>query len=479
MNKIRNFSCALLLGGILLSGCVANNKVAFRKKELSNEVDQVIAIDAKQRAILTTQGEKKTTIIRSEAADGTVRQEELTSEFRRFCAEPSPDVFSVLAQSFSASGSFGQEASDPKAVQAAMQAAATSNETGSSIPRTQTMNMLRELMYRTCERYLNDGIGATELSVQAIRDQRLMVSILAIEQLTGAVTPSPVVLKTGGSASGGLGGDAIAVFDRLAKAKEEAEEAEEKAKSAYDEKFGEGKSCTAIAEATEAGTDLTDEQKEEAPKCDELKSAKSKASKDAEAARSNFETVKKAIDTGGVSVSTVADAIAQGGLNRASPGSVGDVSTVVKDIVAMNFDDNSETLLFCLSVLRDPPPRLSSGQSSPLIEQCISYLQADVDAATQKLLLNAEKYSAARSEVTAVREASFEQLWNKVKNGPGESDLAADKLKKLADAAFPPPANRNARQKAAYDALIKAKTKTELAAAFRQATPDVRIRLSE
>jgi hypothetical protein len=67
--------------------------------------------------------------------------------------------------------------------------------------------MLKEMMYRTCERYLNGQISELEYPIIAARDQRIMTSILAIEQLTGGVFQKPVVIGGGGNASAGADGE--------------------------------------------------------------------------------------------------------------------------------------------------------------------------------------------------------------------------------------------------------------------------------
>jgi len=164
---------------------------------------QVISLDAKQRAVLTSE-RPDTRVVRR--ADGT-REKEFVATYRVFCTEPSPDVFSVLSQALSASGSLGRDAASANA---AVQAAFGSTETGSTIPRTQTINMLRELMYRTCERYISGALDELQFPVQAVRDQHLMVSILAIEQLTGVVTPPTVMLTGTANASGAAPGGGTA-----------------------------------------------------------------------------------------------------------------------------------------------------------------------------------------------------------------------------------------------------------------------------
>lgn len=178
-----------ILATFLLSACSANHNSIYRNEKIPDE-DSVISIDAKQRIIISNKKNK----------------------IRQFCSEPSPDVFTVVAQALSAGGSFGKSA-EPASIEAVLNLAFSSAEQGSTIPRTQTINMLRELMFRTCERYLNGAYNGFEMSVQAVRDQRLMVSILAIEQITGAVIPKPIVISASGASSAKCGDEAIVRLD--------------------------------------------------------------------------------------------------------------------------------------------------------------------------------------------------------------------------------------------------------------------------
>ena len=75
--------------------------------------------------------------------------------------------------------------------------AAAIAQSGATIERTQTVNLLRESLYRTCERYLSGAISKPTLIVQAARDQRAMVTVLAIEQLTRAIRPAATIISAG------------------------------------------------------------------------------------------------------------------------------------------------------------------------------------------------------------------------------------------------------------------------------------------
>ena len=96
-----------------LAACTANHNSIYRIRDLSEQGAQVITVDAKQRSLLTA--------LRLLDAAGKPNG----TAVRAFCAEPSPDVFSVVAQSLSAGGSFGKSA-DPTSIQAALNLAFSS-----------------------------------------------------------------------------------------------------------------------------------------------------------------------------------------------------------------------------------------------------------------------------------------------------------------------------------------------------------------
>lgn len=178
IREVLVFICLITLFGC---GTPAHRNSIFRT--VSADTPESVFIDAKQRAILF----QKVT-----EADGT--------EIIRACAEPSPDVFSVLSSSLSASGTFKKQSGK----EIAAQLASSISETGSNIGlRTQSIQILRDMMYRLCERYFSGAIGKEEFKIQAARDHRLVIAILAIEQLSGAVVPRPIALTSAAQADTG------------------------------------------------------------------------------------------------------------------------------------------------------------------------------------------------------------------------------------------------------------------------------------
>jgi hypothetical protein len=110
------------------------------------------------------------------------------------CAEPSPDALSALAASQGANVNTGKGAS-------AAESFAIAEAAGSIGLRTQSIQLLRDSMFRVCESYQNHQLTPFMVQLLHQRFQTTMVSVLAIEQLTGAVRAPGVVL--GGSSSVG------------------------------------------------------------------------------------------------------------------------------------------------------------------------------------------------------------------------------------------------------------------------------------
>jgi len=394
---------ALALGLVLAVGCSANYKSIYRHNAIDDEAS-ITTIDAKQRAILSnTYSEKDKN--NDENDDESEKRER---SIRRFCSEPSPDVYSVVAQALSAGGAFGKSA-DPTSIEAAFNVAFADAEQGSTIPRTQTINMLRELMFNTCVRHLNGAYTDLEMSIQAVRDQRLMVSILAIEQITGPVSPKPVVIGATSTAESGAGGVAIVRLDDALKARNAAAENHKKADKAFNDLNGDAKECDAIAAAVEKKEELTNEQKEQQPKCDEARTALASATDLLSKKNDHYADLKRLAATAGIATSTELSAIAQGGIDRAHTESIKDVLSTVDSIVARNFDNDTEVLLFCIRVL---PESLSlKGVKNPTSIQttCMEYLENQTALESQRTkLLESKVTLESQTTKLLVNQAALE-----------------------------------------------------------------------
>lgn len=124
-------------------------------------------IDIKQRAILTGQ----------------------TSNGLVMCAEPSPDALSSLSSEL---------ATDLKYKELLQATLSLSQQEAASFVglRTQTIQLLRDGMYRLCESYLAGALTKADYAWLMRRYQKYMVALLTIEQLT-RVAQAPAVAQAG------------------------------------------------------------------------------------------------------------------------------------------------------------------------------------------------------------------------------------------------------------------------------------------
>lgn len=424
MNTSVLLRLSLIAATLMLSGCGAHHHSIFRHQKIDPTQPAIITVDAKQRAILV--GTEETT-----TGEGEARK--TTSKVRQFCSEPSPDVFSVVAQALSAGGTFGKSA-DPKAVEVALNAAFSSAEQGSTIPRTQTVNMLRELMFRTCERYLNGGINSLELPIQAARDQRLMVSILAIESLTGAVTPKPVVIGANANASGGASGAEAAVrLDDAYKALQAKTTAQQSRQNEYNEITTDKKHCEQIAEAVakkEEGN-LPQELKDKRAKCETATSALAAAKKDTAASASHYATLKDTSASGGIPVATTASLMtpkADGELDRAHSEAIRDVSGAVERIVMANMNQD-EFVFLCMKAL-DPNASKKldaslTASDTGIKETCTDYINSQIEKSIAINSMIAMNIDSDFLTLQEIENNAFEKFWSKVSTNGTTADPAA------------------------------------------------------
>lgn len=151
--------------------------------------DGSLAIDVKQRVVFSQSRNDW-------ANDGKLRASTVV------CAEPSPDALTVLG----ASGGLSLNNSAGKVGNAS----AAFAESGASIGlRTQSIQLLRDAMYRLCEGYAAGAVDGSDFAAMQRRYQSTMMGLIAIEQLTGPIVAAQAMLTSSGSAqSGASAGDA-------------------------------------------------------------------------------------------------------------------------------------------------------------------------------------------------------------------------------------------------------------------------------
>jgi len=145
-------------------------------------------MDARQRVLLVTQegGDEKTKHV--------------------VCAEPSPDAMVAVSKAFEAQasvagkGNVGIGASSAEAL-------------GKLAVRSQTVQLLRDGLYRACEAYLNGAISNNDYNKIMRGYDVAMVTLLAVESLSGMrsdtshnVTPGVIPLSAKQVGTDGVGG---------------------------------------------------------------------------------------------------------------------------------------------------------------------------------------------------------------------------------------------------------------------------------
>lgn len=204
LKKLLGLTSAL----IMTAGC-ANLTALVNKEPLDR--DSALLVDARSRAIITgadvhtrTNQLSLAAVEAAREANASPAQTIAAANVARdllededphmiVCAEPSPDAMSALALSVAGgvqNNSVGQA-----------NASASLAETAATIGvRTQSIQLLRDGMYRLCESYMNGAIDPLQYMVLWNRYQEMMLGLVAIEQLTGAVRAPAVAIGAGADA---------------------------------------------------------------------------------------------------------------------------------------------------------------------------------------------------------------------------------------------------------------------------------------
>jgi hypothetical protein len=314
---IRTPAIAALLGLTMLGGC-AKWSTAYRSGNVAPDRPSVVTVDAKQRHLL---------MVPNYELDANGKVTKVSG--MRVCAEAAPDVFSALA----ASGKLDIGVDAKSAAQVNLGAAAAATETAAAIRRTQTVNLARESFYRTCERYLSGALEKSAFGVQAARDYRQAIAMLAIEQLTGVVHGPATIIGPGTTNAQGQQGRNAALEDSKTELADAAA-AEKRANTAKDAacKDAEGgdEKC---AEATRLATEATTRTSAASEKYDKAQKTSGPSGTSGSAS------------TGGITVSS------DNSTSTTQPENVAAVAVAVTSIVreVMRTD---ESLMFCLQLLQ-------------------------------------------------------------------------------------------------------------------------------
>jgi hypothetical protein len=345
---------ACCAAAVLLGGC----GTTYSLKEFSPTKDgpKTALIDIKQRAIL------------SSARKGTAAN----SNDVVTCAEPSPDALSSLASEF---------ALDTKVKDSLQATLGFSQQEAASFVglRTQTIQLLRDGMYRLCEGYMSGALTQPDYAWLSRRYQRNMVALLTIEQLTRVAQAPTVAQASEGMASASRSAAAIQA---------DLEEVDKVRTRLNDEKKKIADEKVAADKLPETDTAKADKLKDIQARLDDKQAAIARTDEVRTAMLDGLKSAKGVLTSGRTTVQVVAAS----NDTRATLGSdvVTAISRITTDVITQ---DDLPTLCF---QLLDGSRGTSNGASKELKDSCTTYLvaRANQEAANAEL---ARKKAAEQS----------------------------------------------------------------------------------
>ena len=150
---------AAALTAVTLAGCAGNGTNTFNVDRGDS-----LSIDAGQRVVLVTH------------KGGT------TGDRQVVCAEPSPDA--AVARSFVTSAEAAVTPSGAQSASGSAKSAASSTESVSALgTRTQTIQLLRDGLFRACEAFMNGAIDQVQYNAILLNIDRVMITALGIDAI--------------------------------------------------------------------------------------------------------------------------------------------------------------------------------------------------------------------------------------------------------------------------------------------------------
>ena len=342
-------------GLLMLSSLVACAELTHLTRERPNfDKRQVVTyVDAKQRIVASSLRKVRAPENAHEYdEEGNLKKLKYIDEVA-ICAEPSPDALSAIAASQGLSLTNNN-------VEAALNSAFS--EGASSIGlRTQSIQLMRDAMYRLCEAHLSGAVGDLAFETMHRRFQSSMVAILAIEQLTGAITPQQTALS--GEASVTSAEQIAKLTDKSIAAQKELDEANAAVKAAKDGSLADAQKAyddgvAALAKATTGPPkrEPTDEEKKQIETLEasvkaeqsKVKSLEEEAKKRSDAVK-QIEKLRTKLLAGDLSVSTDAEFSGSGGQSKTKKdieNVASRVAQIVKEALNLSFENE-----LCTTVL--------------------------------------------------------------------------------------------------------------------------------
>jgi hypothetical protein len=225
-----------------------------------------------------------------------------------------------------------------------------------------------------------------EFIIQAARDQRTLVAILAIEQMTQAARPPQVTLTPGTvNATTGSDTDYVKAVNDASDA-QVAADADLKAKQDAYGKAADPKKCDDILKTTDEAK-VPDADKTAWKACGVAKAAVDSAAAASDKAKARLTNIKQvaAGAAGGAAASVVAGTVAV----QASQDSRADITAIAPNIQhivdkAFDFDELQETCVVAL--------RRGRSTDNPLYDHCLPLVNQALDRATNRFGLSVSEY---------------------------------------------------------------------------------------
>ena len=342
----------------------------------------------------------------------------------RFCAEPPPDVFSALASSLGSEVSVSQTAS----TDVAARIATTISENAATIERTQTVNILREAMYRNCERYLSGAIGEDEFIIQASRDQQLIVQVLAVEQITGVAKAQSTALTTVARAAAGGVSDISLTTISDAKKDLDSKRANSTKAAVEAEALPPSGACSEKPlDEKNPPTGVSAEQvKAKNVKCAEV----AETAKRVKEAEEYYTLIKETVSKQGSVNSEAQGQLASAALTATE--SSKEIAEKVVDIVRQYqaFDEIGMSCVVKLRTMNEPPAfcrdLLQQMADTRTAQLEVEHYKASVQTARLKIeeeYLNAERTKAYQSDMNLATNSFAEIVWAKLNNKIDQTNL--------------------------------------------------------
>ena len=176
----------LVILGMTLGSITGCSSTIHKRFTIDDKPATSLSVDARQRVILVTNSGGR------------------SNDKHVVCAEPSPDVFAALAAAASADVAVGE-----KKVGVSSSLAEAARALG---PRTQTIQLLRDGLYRSCEAYMNGIVDWREYKRIVARYDETMITMLAIDSLTQRHTTAGLIAPGAAGSSGESGVSSSAGF---------------------------------------------------------------------------------------------------------------------------------------------------------------------------------------------------------------------------------------------------------------------------